>query len=673
MLMSDLTSPVPIAPPLEDTVAVRLRLIGQMEAVTLDGRSVLPPGKKTRALLAIVALAAPRPVLRARLAELLWSRRPEEQARASLRQEIHRLLDVLVTASVDIITVARDHIVLRSDVVWIDVDEVTRATPDDPAALDRLDGQLLEDLDGVDPAFDTWLKLERDRLRDRARAVAEALLLAQTTPEAVIAAAQRLLAIDQAHEGAWRALMRAHAEHGERGMAIQAYDRCRAALSELMDATPSPETQRLLAEIRGEEVHPPAPPPAEPPPARRPFPRAGPRIGVMPFRASGGDDEAMLAIGLTAEITAALARYRSLFLVSITSATLAAEAGDRAALRTPLGLDFVLTGSVRRGGDLIRVSAQLREVRNGEQVVWGRHFDCDPADPLTAQDETAAAIAAQLDSEIMMAESRRALLAPNREASPYELVLHVMPALSRLERDEFMAAGEKLRQARESAPPYAAAYAWSSLWMVFLVAQGWTQDRAAALQDAAIWAERAITLDPQDARAFTFAGHVRAYLQRRPREALALHERALALNPSLGPAWALSGAAHLYLGEIAEAEQKLARYKQLLPLDAYAFFYDSTLAMLALTRGDFEAAAGAGRKVSELNPLFATACEAYLSALGHLRETREAATVRRRLLAINPDFTIQLFLTTTPFQRPADRDLFAAGLRLAGITETSAS
>ena len=83
----------PLAP--LDHVVVRLRLIGQMEAWTIRSESVLPSGRKTRALLAAVAMSAPRPALRGKLAELLWSRRPEEQARASLRQEIHRLLEAL--------------------------------------------------------------------------------------------------------------------------------------------------------------------------------------------------------------------------------------------------------------------------------------------------------------------------------------------------------------------------------------------------------------------------------------------------------------------------------------------------------------------------------------------------------------------------------------------------
>ena len=47
-------------------------------------------------------------------------------------------------------------------------------------------------------------------------------------------------------------------------------------------------------------------------------------------------------------------------------------------------------------------------------------------------------------------------------------------------------------------------------------------------------------LDPFDARGLTIAGHVRAFLHRRLREAIALHERALSLNPNLAMAWALS-------------------------------------------------------------------------------------------------------------------------------------
>src|SRR4051794_13111312 len=239
-------------PSASEQVIVRLRLIGQMEAWTVRSESVLPVGRKTRALFAMIALANPRPVLRGRLAEQLRSRRPEEQARASLRQEIHRLLDALSPAGSEVVVVSRDQLCLRPDTVWIDVEEVIRANTEQPASLALLDGDLLEDLDGIDPNFDVWLNTERESLRDRARGIAESMLRdSEEDPATAIAAAQRLLAIDRTHEGAWRALMRAHAARGERGLAVQAYDRCRAVRADMLDAAPSAETQQLLNTIRG--------------------------------------------------------------------------------------------------------------------------------------------------------------------------------------------------------------------------------------------------------------------------------------------------------------------------------------------------------------------------------------------------------------------------------------
>ncbi|MDP9096568.1 MAG: hypothetical protein M3N26_08485, partial [Pseudomonadota bacterium] len=596
-----------------DTIAVRLRLIGQMEAWTINSESVLPPGRKTRALLAIVVLSAPRPVLRSRLAELLWSRRPEEQARASLRQEIHRLLEVLAPAGTEILTINRDSLVLRQGVVWVDVDEVLRATTAHPGALALLDSELLEELDGVDPAFDVWLHAERERLRDRARAVAEALLNEQVAPEALIPVAQQLLAIDRAHEGAWRALMRAHAERGERGMAIQSYDRCRAVLADLLDAAPSPETQALLAEIRsGKTVRPAMMPPpmvsaemrAEPRPA---IARTGARIGILPLSLVGTDPaQEHLAMGLAEEITSSLSRFRWMSIVSTSSLVqTVGDARDDNVLRQALGLDYLIDGTVQRGGDRIRVTPRLIDLRDGNQVVWTRRFDHSIDDLLSVQDEVASQTVAQLEPELLALESRRALLAPLADAGPWELTMRALPSMRRSDRQQFMEAGALLRRAIERQPDLAPAYTWLAYWFCLLDEHGWTDDRAAAAEQAARYAERGITLDPQNARSFTVAGHVRAALEHRLPEALSLHQRALALNPNLAMAWALSGFALLYAGKLDEAEKRFFRYRELSPADPFAFQFDVGFSLLSFLRGEDGKAAEFGRAVNELNPDYA--------------------------------------------------------------------
>lgn len=689
----------------DEPVLVRLRLIGQMEAWTLTSESILPTGRKTRALLAVLALSSPRPVLRGKLAELLWSRRPEDQARASLRQEIHRLLDALTKPIADqIIAVNRDNLALRPGTVWVDVEEVLRASPNKPAALSLLDGDLLEDLDGVDPSFDSWLASERERLRDRARVLAENLLREKTDPETVVPAAQQLLSIDRTHEGAWRALMQAYAKRGERGMAIQAYERCRTVLQEMLDAEPSEETQRLLTEIKnaGQAARPTAQTPSTPvrpepratPPKpepridtrpeprtearidlpreqRQPVARGGARIGVLPLQMIGTTEaEAHLSTGLADEITSALARFRWMFLVSSSSlARYATQTRDEMAIRRAFSIDFLLDGSIQRSGDRLRVALRLLDLRAGNQVVWSRRFDRESHDLLSLQDDIAAEVVAQIDPEILLIESQRVASRPSHDANAYDLVLRAIPLISRLDKPVFIEAGDLLSQAIEQEPDYAAAHAWYAYWQMFLVGQRWTDDPHAAMTEAERLAERAITLDPADAKALTIFGHVRAFLHHRLREAIALHERALNLNPNLAMAWNLSGVAFAYLGDLTEAARRVDRYKQLSPFDPHAFFFDTARIMVALLKRDHEAAAEAGREVSQMNPAFSAACKPYLAALGHLGQKHEADSVRARLLAIEPDFTITRFIAASPFERSEDRDHYAQGLRLGGVKE----
>ena len=669
-----------------DAVVVRLRLIGQMEAWALTSESVLPNGRKTRALLAVLALSAPRPVLRGRLAELLWSRRPEEQARASLRQEIHRLLETLGPLGPHLLQITRDHLALRPGAAWVDVEEVLRATPLKSAALSLLDGELLEDLDGVDAAFDAWLMGERERLRDRARAIAEVLLREQSDPDGVIAAAQQLLAIDRTHEGAWRALMRSYAARGERGMAIQAYERCRSVLAEQLDAQPSEETARLVAELRAAGAARPASQPAqpaEPPPPVRSEPRSEPRaeqgtgqrggarVGVMPLQLIGTTEaEAHLGTGLAEEITTALARFRWMFLVSSSSlARLATQTRDETAIRRAFDIHFLLDGSIQRIQGRIRVSMRLLDLRMGNQVVWSRRFDRPPGDLLALQDEIAAEVVAQIDPEILLIESQRVMSRPVAGATAYDLLLRALALFDRLDRAVFIQAGDLLRRAISTEPDYAAAHAWYAWWHTVMVGQDWSVDPAADIVRAGQLAERAVMLDPQDAKALTMAGHIRAYLHRRLREALSLHERALALNPNLAMAWGFSGIAFAYLGDLAEAERRLQRHRKLSPLDPHGYYFETGACFVALLRGDHELAVTIGRSVSEGTPAFSAACKPYLAALGHLGLTAEIETVRERLLKLEPGFTVRRFMRTCPFENQDQRAHYAAGLTAAGLPE----
>ena len=635
-----------------------------MQATAADGRSVLPLGRKTRALLAILAISAPRPVSRSRLAELLWSRRHEDQARASLRQEIHRLLDALQPFGVDVLRVSRDHLALRPEVVWLDVTTVLAATPENAAGLALLDAALLSDFDGIDPALDHWLGVERGRLRDQARAVALTMLDEEASPELVLRSARHVIDIDPAHEGAWRAVIRAHAALGERSMAIQAYERCRTALEDLMGAQPAAETQQLLTDIR-------AGGPPQPAPAVIPTRRAA-RVGMLPPQLiDAAREQVGFAIGLAEAVTAALARFRWLALVS-TSSLAQSGTRDEATLRRDFGLDFLLDGSVHRVDRRLRVTLRLLDLRAGHLVVWARHFDCTIDDMLQIEDEIAAEAAAQIDPEMLLIESRRASLSPD-DSSAYDLVLRAMPMIVRLRKDEFTQAGALLARALKLEPDYASAHFWRASWAGFSLAQGWAEHPDEMLAVAGDSAERAVALDPQDARGLTIAGHVQAFLFSRPREGLELHRRALALNPNLPMAWGLSAMAYTYLGRYDDAAQCFARYKRLCPVDPQAFFFDAGMARLELSRRDYDLAVQHGRRSTELNRFYSPSLQTYLSALGHAGQMSEVIQVRQRLLAIEPSFTLGTALQRNPYEDSSAIEHYIAGLSLAGVPAAAAA
>ena len=115
------------------------------------------------------------------------------------------------------------------------------------------------------------------------------------------------------------------------------------------------------------------------------------------------------------------------------------------------------------------------------------------------------------------------------------------------------------------------------------------------------------------------------------------------------------------MGDPEEAERRNNRYKKLSPLDPHAFFFDAFFILIHLMKRDYESAVAVGRAVSEMNPSFSATYKPYLAALGHLGRSQEAAVVRRRLLAIEPDFTVERFIATSPLERESDRDHLRGG------------
>jgi tetratricopeptide (TPR) repeat protein len=323
---------------------------------------------------------------------------------------------------------------------------------------------------------------------------------------------------------------------------------------------------------------------------------------------------------------------------------------------------------VQRSRNKLRITLRLLDLQADNQVVWARRFDRPADDLLSVQEEIAGEVAAQIDPVMLLIQARRCIAQPDAGNSAHQLILRSILLITRLERDGFRQAGEQLAQAIALEADHASAHAWYAAWHVLLVSQGWSTDPRAAGARAAELALRAVVLDPYSAGVFAVAGHVRAFIDRSLQEAVALHERALDLNPNLAAAWALSAITQVLLGDVKEAERRYGRYKVLSPLDPYSFMFDALFGVVHLLKRDCQAAVTVGRTVTQLNPSYTAGHKLYLAALGHLGRDEETGIVLRRLRAIEPDVTVERCLNTFPLEQPADRDYYVEGLRLAGLT-----
>jgi DNA-binding SARP family transcriptional activator len=222
-------------------------LLGGFDLRLASGAVLRLPTRKSRSLLAHLALAPGREQPRVKLMGLLRSDRAEPQARGSLRQELHALRQALAGIDPPVLHVAGDTVALDPRAVEVDAlvfEHLARQGERDSreqvaTALYR--GDLLAGLTVRDPAFDDWLSFERRRFRDLATGALGQLLPLQEDAGAddeAAATARRLLALDQAHEGAHRALMRLLARRGERNAALRQHQLCRAVLARELGVEP---------------------------------------------------------------------------------------------------------------------------------------------------------------------------------------------------------------------------------------------------------------------------------------------------------------------------------------------------------------------------------------------------------------------------------------------------
>jgi len=387
-----------------------------------------------------------------------------------------------------------------------------------------------------------------------------------------------------------------------------------------------------------------------------------PTLAVLPFQNISGDKEQeYFADGITDDLITDLSKISGLFVIARNSVfTYKNRPVKVMKVADDLGVRYVVEGSLRRAADRVRINVQLVVAETGEQL-WAQRFDRPVRDVFEVQDEVVGQIVTALAIEL--SEREKQSVKKNRGTSDlaaYEEFLKGREERSKFTFDGLIAARTHFTKAIEIDPKFARAHSelanlYYEAWRI------WNEDRDSNLSMAVDIAGKAISLAPElprphllmaeilqfqgrpdDARrqaeeAFTiglsdadslasFGGFLR--LDGRPKEAIKVLQRAIRLDP-LHPPWYLGWLGHAYFLD-RQYDKAIANLRLGVRRNPDFIVFHLYLAASYAEAGQMEAARAAAKRVLELNPNFTLAAyAAYLPHRDNAKREKDLAAMRK--------------------------------------------
>jgi adenylate cyclase len=394
-----------------------------------------------------------------------------------------------------------------------------------------------------------------------------------------------------------------------------------------------------------------------------------PSIAVLPFQNISGDPEQeVFADGMVEDITTALSKIRWFFVIARNSSfAYKGRTVDVKQVGRELGVRYVLEGSVRKGGNRLRVTAQLVEAETGNHV-WAERYDRDVGDIFAVQDEITERVVAAIEPELYAAEDIRSQRKPPESLNAWECVIRALSCIGQGTRDENTEAEALCRRAIAIAPGYGKAH--SLLAWALLRRSLWSGDFQTVVPEVSAETQTALALDDRDTWAYFAAGMLQARLRRRGEAARSLR-RALELNPNFALAHAFLAATLSNEGAHQEAVDRAEHALRLSPRDRPVGVYASmAMANVHFAAGRYSECVFWARNLIEKSPGFLAGRIFLTAALALEGDLTAAAEARDSLVRLRPEFSLAWMTENLPVAitgEMAERQ--RDGLRKAGVPE----
>ena len=391
-----------------------------------------------------------------------------------------------------------------------------------------------------------------------------------------------------------------------------------------------------------------------------------PSIAVLPFTNMSGDAEhEYFADGVAEDIITGLSRLRWLFVIARNSSfAYKGRNVDARQVGRELGVRYILEGSVRTGGNRVRITGQLVDAETGNHL-WAERYDRALVDVFAIQDEITESVIGCIQPELYAAEYGRLKRKPPQNLDAWESFVRGMFLYSQHSDKGTREALDMLARAIELDHNYSQAHGLRAVCLAWRAYQGW-EDRETAFAEVAEGANRAVACDPQEPWAYLAHGFV-AMAKLRNTDAVDAFSRAIGASPNFAYAHGLLGSAHSAGGRPEQAIECIDRGVRLSPRDIFGDEYQLYYAFAHFQAGRYAEAASAALLGIQQRPDHPVLYIMAAASCGLGGETDKAKGLVTQLTGLVPNVSAADLEKNFFYCLQGDRSRLAMGLRAGGL------
>ena len=397
-----------------------------------------------------------------------------------------------------------------------------------------------------------------------------------------------------------------------------------------------------------------------------------PTIAVIPFECRNAE-KGEFALGelLADGVIGQLSRTRELKVISrLSTSVLRGRQGGTGDAQAHLGADYVLSGSYAVSAGKMVVNAELADARRND-VVWAERTTADVADLFEAHSALCNDIASGSHRALLDKEAQAALTRPLPTLQSYSLLLGGIGLMHRSVPSQFLKTREVLDALIERHSLSALPRVWLAKWYVLCTTRGLVSDPQLHARAALDETRRALDVEPSNALAWAMQGFVYCHLAKDIDRAVDCCDKALEWNANESLAWLFKGMVHAFDGDGEVAFPAGQRALELSPLDPLRYYYDSLMASIAISAGQYALAVSYAERSLRANASHLSSYRSLVLAQALSGDVDASRKSMALLMQRDPQFSVARFEQAYPSRErvPAYLERLKDALRAAGAKE----